>query len=48
MPAMADPMQALIGLQNAVDHRLVRLQRCDLYSDLRVLLDQPAGKPRFS
>jgi hypothetical protein len=46
MPAMTDPMQALISLQNAVDHRLVRLQRCDLYPDLRVLLDQPAGKPR--
>ncbi len=48
MPAMTDPMQALISLQNAVDHRLVRLQRCDLYPELRVLLDQPAGKARFT
>jgi hypothetical protein len=48
MPAMTDPMQALVSLQNAVDRQLVRLQKCDLYPDLRVLLDQPAGRTRFT
>lgn len=45
---MTDPMQALNGLQTALDAGAVRLQPCDVHRDLMVLLDHPTGTPRFT
>lgn len=45
---MTDPMEALKGLQSALDAGTVQLQRCDLHSDIQVLLDDANGTPRFT
>tara|TARA_R110002049_G_scaffold20717_3_gene75894 strand:- start:24433 stop:24900 length:468 start_codon:yes stop_codon:yes gene_type:complete len=41
-------MDALVGLQTALDDGIVTLTPCELHSDLAVLLDQPTDKPRFT
>ena len=49
MPAMTDTMAALTSLQQALDNRLVMLQRCKLHPDLQVHLDEPSpGVSRFT
>lgn len=45
---MTDPMDALIGLQSALEGEAVRISPCKLHPELGVLLDHPAGKPRFT
>jgi hypothetical protein len=45
---MTDPMDALNGLQTALNAGTVQLRACDLHPDLKVLLDHPNGKPRFT
>jgi hypothetical protein len=45
---MTDPMDALRGLQAALDSGAVRLRACELHSAMRVLLDHPNGNPRFT
>ena len=45
---MTDPMNALAGLQDALDASQVRLTACALYPELGVFLDQPNGKSRFT
>jgi hypothetical protein len=48
MPEMTDPVNALVKLQAAVDHGQVDLNPCEIYPDLRVIADQPGGRPRFT
>jgi GNAT superfamily N-acetyltransferase len=45
---MTDPMNALTGLQTAINARTVRLTPCDLHSEIQMLFDEPNGKPRFT
>lgn len=45
---MTDPMEALRSLQIALDKGLVLLQPCEIYPNLRVILDQPQGKLRIT
>lgn len=45
---MTDPMDALNGLQTALNAGTVQLRPCDLHPNLTVLLDHPNGKPRFT
>jgi hypothetical protein len=45
---MTDPMDALNGLQLALDAGSVRLNSCDLNPNIRVLLDHPNGMTRFT
>src|SRR5688572_25503225 len=46
MPQIANPMDALITLQPAIDSGGVSLQQCTLHSDLWMLVDFPGGEPR--
>jgi hypothetical protein len=46
--AITDPMDALVGLQSALNVRSVQLRPCELHSELNVLLDHPNGVPRFT
>jgi hypothetical protein len=46
--AITDPMNALVGLQSALNVGSVQLRPCELHSDLTVLLDHPNGVPRFT
>jgi RimJ/RimL family protein N-acetyltransferase len=46
--SMTDPMDALRGLQTALDSGIVAMRPCELHSELAVLLDQPTDKPRFT
>lgn len=45
---MTDPMNALIGLQRALDSGVVRPRPGDLHSELAVIFDEPNGTPRFT
>lgn len=45
---MTDPMDALNGLQSALDAKSVQLQSCEVHRNLRVFLDHPMGTPRFT
>jgi len=45
---MTDPMDALNGLQAALDAGSVQLRNCELHPTIKVLLDQPNGTPRFT
>lgn len=45
---MTDPMDALNGLQAALNAKTVQLQRCELHPEVGVLLDTPRGTPRFT
>ncbi|WP_233079623.1 GNAT family N-acetyltransferase [Rheinheimera soli] len=45
---MIDPMESLIGLQEALIARTVQLQKCELHPSIRVLLDHPNDTPRFT
>ena len=45
---MTDPMESLIGLQEALIARTVQLQKCELHPSIRVLLDHPNDIPRFT
>lgn len=45
---ITDPMDALDGLQMALDGGIVTLTPCELHPELAVLLDQPTDKPRFT
>jgi hypothetical protein len=45
---MIDPMNSLTGLQQALDEKIVKLQSCRLFSDMRMLVDQPNGVYRFT
>lgn len=48
MPSMADPMNSLSLLQQAIDERIVRFQRCEIFSDIAVYFDKPNDTPRFT
>jgi|SRR6266850_3854559 len=48
MPAMTDPMNALVQLQSALDSRIVRLQACDIHKDVSIIADRPNGIPRYT
>lgn len=41
---MTDPMESLIGLQEALIARTVQLQKCELHPSVKVLLDHPNGR----
>src|SRR2546423_1189972 len=45
---MTNPMDALVSLQAALDAGTVLMRACDIHPDLKVLLDHPAGEPRFT
>jgi hypothetical protein len=46
---MTDPMGALVKLQAALDSRIpLQQQRCEIYKNLRLITDKPAGKWRFT
>jgi hypothetical protein len=45
---MVDPMNALVGLQEALDSRRILLTPCALYPNIKVVFDQPHGKGRFT
>jgi GNAT superfamily N-acetyltransferase len=45
---MTDPMDALNGLQAALNAGTVQLNPCDLYPEIRVILDHPNETPRFT
>jgi hypothetical protein len=46
MPELANPMDALLTLQPAIDSGGVELQPCTLHRDLWVLVDFPNGEVR--
>jgi hypothetical protein len=46
MPAMSNPMDALVTLQPAIDNGEVILRPCKLHPDLWVLQDEPNGELR--
>jgi hypothetical protein len=46
MAELANPMDALVTLQPAIDNGEVRLRRCALHPDLWVLQDSPNGEAR--
>lgn len=46
MPELANPMDALLTLQPAIDSGWVQLQACTLHRDLRVLVDFPNDELR--
>jgi hypothetical protein len=48
MPETTNLMDALVYLQEALDAGTVRMQRCELYPDLRVLMDKPLGDLRLT
>lgn len=48
MPDIVNPMDALVGLQSALDESSVVMRKCDVHSDLRVLVDNPLGKLRLT
>jgi hypothetical protein len=41
-------MNALVGLQDALNEGTVAMRRCDGHPDLAVHLDHPLGNPRFT
>src|SRR5438270_6532148 len=41
-------MDALVYLQEALDANTVRMQRCEIYPGLRVLVDKPNGDLRLT
>ena len=45
---MVDPMDAPLKLQEAIDRDVVRLRPGDVYPDLGVWMDKPAGRPRLT
>jgi len=46
---MTDPIDALVKLQEALDGRVpLPKQKCDIYKDLLLIADQPAGKLRLT
>ncbi|ANK92739.1 hypothetical protein AMK01_CH03316 [Rhizobium sp. N6212] len=48
MPAMTDPMTALISFQQELKRGSIDLQRCETDPNLFVHVDRPAGTPRFT
>jgi len=48
MPEMTNLMDALKYLQEALDAGTVRMQRCEIYPGLRVLVDEPNGDLRLT
>ena len=45
---MTDPMDALNGLQQALDANIVQMHACELFPSMAVLLDHPNDTPRFT
>ena len=45
---MTDPMDALNELQSTLDAGTIRLNPCNLYSEINVFLDYPSGRPRYT
>jgi hypothetical protein len=45
---MVDPMDALRTLQPAIDSGGVTLKACELFADLKVILDYPMGELRLT
>jgi len=45
---MTDPMDALSGLQQALDTKVVQMRACELFPNMVVLLDHPNGTLRFT
>ncbi len=41
-------MFALNGLQSALDAGAVQLRPCDLHPQMKMMMDEPTGKPRFT
>ena len=48
MPAMTDPHDGLVSLQEALTHGSVSMGRGEIDPDLRVLVDNPAGELRLT
>lgn len=48
MPAMTDPMAALISFERELKRGLLEIQPCQTDTNLFVHLDQPTGRPRFT
>ena len=48
MPETSNLMDALVYLQDALDAGTVRMQRCEIYPGLRVLVDKPNGDLRLT
>jgi hypothetical protein len=48
VPSMVDPMDALRTLQPAIDSDGVQLQLCELFDDLKVMIDYPLGEWRLT
>ncbi|MFD1745792.1 GNAT family N-acetyltransferase [Rhizobium helianthi] len=48
MPAMTDPMAALISFQRELKRGTLQIQPCETDPNLFVHLDHPTGKPRFT
>ena len=48
MPKKTNLMDALKYLQKALDAVTVRMQRCEIYPNLRVLVDEPNGDLRLT
>jgi hypothetical protein len=45
---MTNPLDALVLLQAALDAGTVRMRPCEIYPDLKVLLDHPNGELRLT
>jgi hypothetical protein len=48
VPKKTNLMDALKYLQKALDAGTVRMQRCEIYPNLRVLVDEPNGDIRLT
>jgi hypothetical protein len=48
MPAMTDPMDALIDFRRAIALRELRVQPADFHPGIFVHVDQPTGAPRYT
>lgn len=48
MPALTDPMDALIDFSRAIAQREIRVQPADFHQEVFVHVDQPAGAPRYT
>jgi hypothetical protein len=48
LPSIVDPMTALVSLDGALREKSVKMQRCELHPELRVMVDYPNGSLRLT
>lgn len=48
MPAITDPMDALVDFRRAIAQREIPVQPADFHPDIFLHVDQPAGAPKYT